>query len=321
MSTELITIEPANAITFFTKENGLSEIVKQVEMEIATFEHDLTTGVGRKRTASLAAKVSKTKVYLDDLGKDLVADWKAKAKVVDSNRKDMRDALDSLRDLARKPLTEWEEEQKRIEAEANAAKEAEELRLKIESDFEIAILMNEKFDRDAEDARKQREEAERIAAELAEKARIEREEQIKREAVEAERLAARKEKEAAEIARLSAIKAKEDAEKARAAAEERAIEQAKQAEAARIAAEEKAKRDAELAAEAAKRAEIARQQAVKEAEDKAIAEREANKAHVAKIRKAAKEALMALCGLSEDDAKAVVMAINNRTIPSVEIRY
>lgn len=128
MSNELIAIEEKNALTVFTQDNGLDEIIKQVEMEVATFEHDLSTGAGRKRTASLANQVARTKTYLDGLGKELVSDWKNKAKVVDANRKAMRDSLDELKVIARKPLTEWEEEQKRIEAEEAARLAAEKLR-------------------------------------------------------------------------------------------------------------------------------------------------------------------------------------------------
>ena len=40
---------------------------------------------------------------------------------MDANRKAMRDSLDELKVIARKPLTEWEEEQKRIEAEGSGA--------------------------------------------------------------------------------------------------------------------------------------------------------------------------------------------------------
>ena len=61
MSNELIAIEEKNALTVFTQDNGLDEIIKQVEMEVATFEHDLSTGAGRKRTASLANQVATNK--------------------------------------------------------------------------------------------------------------------------------------------------------------------------------------------------------------------------------------------------------------------
>lgn len=196
MSKELISIEPKNVLTLFTQENQLDEIIKQIEMEIATFEHDLSNDTRRKKTASLARKVSSTKTYLDDLGKDLVSEWKSKSKVVDANRKQMRDRLDELRDLARKPLTDWEKEQERIKAEEEAKAEAEKLRVQIENDHEIALLMNDKFDRE-------------LAERLAEEKRIEEERQAQLEKERLER-DARIAQEAAERAKQAEIQRQKD---------------------------------------------------------------------------------------------------------------
>lgn len=331
MSNELIVIEPKNVLTVFTESNGLDDIIKQVEMEVMTFEHDLSNDARRKRTASLARKVASTKTYLDGLGKDLVSDWKNKAKVVDANRKLMRDRLDELKEIARKPLTDWENEQAEIEAARIAAEEAEKLRLQIESDHEIALLMNEKFDREAEEARKAAEETERLRKEQEEKERLEREARIAREAKEAaereakereERLIreAKEREEKAERDRLAAIEREKELERQRVEAEERARVQAEEAEKRRIEAEAKAKRDAEEAAERARLAEIQRQKE-QEARIKEEQEaREANKKHIGAIRKAAKESLMSL-GIDEEKAKEIVMAINDGKIANVKINY
>jgi colicin import membrane protein len=210
MSNELVVIEKENVLTVFTKDNGLDDIIKQVEMEVATFDHDLSSEARRKKTASLAYKVSQTKTYLDDLGKNLVSDWKNKAKVVDANRKVMRDRLDELRDLARKPLTEWESEQKRIKEEKRLAEEAEKLSIKIENDHEVGLLMNEKFDREAEEARKAKEEEDRIRLEEEEKAKAEHDRVIAEQA----RLQAEKEaKEREDRLVREAQEAKEQAER------------------------------------------------------------------------------------------------------------
>lgn len=331
MSNELIVIEEKNALTVFTQDNGLDDIIKQVEMEIATFEHDLSTGAGRKRTASLANQVARTKTYLDGLGKDLVSDWKNKAKVVDANRKAMRDSLDELKVIARKPLTEWEEEQKRIEEEEAARLAAEKLREEVERDHEMALLMNAEFDRKAEEERiaAERAEQERLAKEAKERAereaRIAQEakEKAEREAVEREEKLRREAEEAkakAESERLAAIERERKAELDRIAAEERAKAQAEEAERQRVIAEEKAKRDAEEAAERARQAEIQRQKEEQERQRKEQEAREANKRHIGSIRKAAKESLMAL-GLDEEKAKEIVMAIHNGQIANVKINY
>lgn len=331
MSNELVVIEQNNVMSVFTEGDQLDEIIKQVEMEIATFEHDLSTGVGRKRTASLANKVAKTKTYLDSLGKDLVSDWKAKSKVVDGNRKSMRDRLDKLKVIARQPLTEWEEEQARIEEEKRQAEQAKRIAEEIERDHEMALLMDAEFNRKAEEERKAAEEAERIRKEQEEKERLEREARIAQEAKEkAEREAkereerlireAKEREEKAEVERLAAIEREEQAKRDAIAAEERRKLEAEQAEQRRIEAEEKAKRDAEEAAERARQAEIQRQKDEEERQRKEQEAREANKRYIGSIRKAAKESLMAL-GMEEEQAKAVVMAIHNGQIANVKIHY
>lgn len=331
MSNELVVIEPKNVLTLFTESDQLEEIIKQVEMEVATFEHDLSNDARRKKTASLANKVARTKTYLDGLGKDLVSDWKSKAKVVDANRKQMRDRLDELKVIARQPLTEWEEEDARIKAEEAARIEAERIREEIERDHEMALLMDAEFNRKAEESRKAAEEAERIRKEQEEKERLEREARIAQEAKEkAEREAkereerlireAKEREEKAERDRLTAIEREKEQERQRIAAEERAKAQAEEAERQRKLAEEKAKRDAEEAAERARLAEIQRQKDEEDRQRKEQEAREANKRHIGGIRKAAKESLMAL-GMEEEQAKAVVMAIHNGQIANVKIHY
>ncbi|QGF20981.1 fibrinogen binding protein [Vibrio phage Seahorse] len=320
MSNELVAIEPKNVLTLFTETDQLEEIIKQVEMEVATFEHDLSNDARRKKTASLARKVASTKTYLDGLGKDLVADWKAKSKAVDANRKMMRDRLDDLRDKARKPLTDWEEEQKRIEEEKRLAEEAEKLRNQIESDHEIALLLNEKFDRKLEEKRKAEEEAERQRKEAEEKARVERERQIAEEARIKVEQEAKDREERLERERQEAIQREEQAKREAIAAEERRKAQEEENERQRKLAEEKARRDAEEAAERARQAEIKRQHEEQERQRKEQEQREADKRHIGAIRKAAKESLMTL-GLDEQTAREIVLAIHNGQVANVKINY
>lgn len=111
MLNELIVIEEKKALEVFTS-GDIDPIIAQAREIVNNFEHDLSTGTSRAKTASLASKVSKFKVKIDGLGKGLVADWKAKSKAVDESRKKFRDELDVLRDEARKPLTDWENEEK-----------------------------------------------------------------------------------------------------------------------------------------------------------------------------------------------------------------
>jgi hypothetical protein len=108
---ELIKIESVTAVDVF-KNAGLDPLLEQIKEEVRSFVPDLSTVTGRKAIASLAARVAKSKTYLDGLGKDLVADQKATIKTVDAERKRMRDDLDLLKIEARKPLTDWENKEK-----------------------------------------------------------------------------------------------------------------------------------------------------------------------------------------------------------------
>lgn len=92
--TDLVVIEKANAMTVFQSADQIEEILQKVEREVMSFVPDITTAKGRKEIASLAYKVAQTKTYLDGLGKDLVAELKEIPKLIDANRKTVRDRLD-----------------------------------------------------------------------------------------------------------------------------------------------------------------------------------------------------------------------------------
>ncbi|STR94742.1 Uncharacterised protein [Hafnia alvei] len=158
---------------------------------------DLSTKKGRDAIASMAHKVARSKTYIDNAGKDLVAELKALPKQIDESRRLVRERLDALKDEVRRPLTEWEAEQERIKAEEAMNSMHEEALVmnaefdhqraaKIEADHEMALLMNEKIDREREEARQKAEQAkreheERIKREAEEKARREADEAAKRE--------------------------------------------------------------------------------------------------------------------------------------------
>jgi flagellar motility protein MotE (MotC chaperone) len=76
----------------------------------------------------MAHKVARSKTYIDNAGKDLVAELKALPKQIDESRRVVRERLDALKDEVRRPLTEWEAEQERI-----AAEKPEEERLRAEA--------------------------------------------------------------------------------------------------------------------------------------------------------------------------------------------
>lgn len=320
-TTDLVVIEKANALTVFKSADQIEEILQKVEREVMSFVPDVTSAKGRKEIASLAYRVSQTKSYLDGLGKDLVAELKEVPKLIDANRKTVRDRLDALRDKARQPYTDWEAEQERIKAEEEARIAAEKLAAQIESDHEIALLLNEKFDRDAAEAKAE-----------AERQRIAHEEEIKRRAVEQARIEAeqkaQQEREAAARREADLKAAKEKAEADAKAAQERAEREAKEAQerSARLAQE------AREQAEREKRAAIAEEQRktkaaedARLAEEKRIADEAAARAADVKHRKAinnqAKANLIANAGLTEEQAIAVITAIAKGTISAITINY
>lgn len=316
---ELTVVEEKSVMVAFSEDGGLDPVVEEAKKIVSDFEHDMSTAASRKKTASLANKIAKLKTRVDGMGKDLVSDWKSKAKIVDSSRKKMRDELDELKVVARKPLSDWEAE----EEERKAVEAAKKLQEEIDTQHEMALLMDEKFNREAEEAAA---ELARVAAEEAEKAEAERlanEKRIAEEAAERARIkaeqAAKEAQEKAEREKQAAIDAAEKAKRDAIAAEERAKAQAELAEKQRIQAEELAKQDVIDAAERARKREVARKQA-EEAEAKEAADaREANKVHVGKIRKAAKLELMKYT--DEESAKKIVMAISRAEIPRVSIAY
>lgn len=216
-STNLVVIEKTNVMQVFTVEGEIDPILEKITREVKGLVFDLSTAKGRKDCASAAYKVAQCKTYLDGLGKDLVTEMKELPKKVDESRRKVREYLDALRDEVRQPLTMWEEEQARTEAEAKAKREAEELAKQVETDHEIALLMNREFDCERKEAAERAEQARieherKIAEAAAEKARKDAEEQAERAKLESERLA-KAEREAAEQRERDAKLAQERAER------------------------------------------------------------------------------------------------------------
>ncbi|MBX4822030.1 hypothetical protein C2U62_24685 [Klebsiella michiganensis] len=318
---DLVVIEKKNAMAVFTNNDQLDPLIELIEKEARSLVPDVTTKKGRDAIASMAHKVARSKTYIDNAGKDLVAELKALPKQIDESRRVVRERLDALKDEVRRPLTEWEAEQERIKAEeAMNALHAEalemnikfdqELAAKFEADHEMALLMNDAFDREQADK----------AAE-AERQRIAHEEEIKRLAAaaaarEVEQRAQREREEAAH--REAVLKA-----------------QAEQAERDRIAAEQKAEADKQAAIEAERRKaqeeadrirrEAEQREQARLAEEKRKADEQARREADVKHRKAVGvevvKALMANTSLTRDQAIEVLTAVKDGRIPHTGISY
>lgn len=100
---------------------NVEKILAAVESRALAESPDLSTAKGRQAVASLAFRVARSKTFLDNLGKDLVADWKKQAADVDALRRIIRDRMDALKEEVRAPLTQWEEAEKERKRRVDAA--------------------------------------------------------------------------------------------------------------------------------------------------------------------------------------------------------
>lgn len=318
---DLVVIEKKNAMAVFTNNDQLDPLIEAIEKEARSLVPDVTTKKGRDAIASMAHKVARSKTYIDNAGKDLVAELKALPKQIDESRRVVRERLDALKDEVRRPLTEWEAEQERIKAEeAMNALHAEalvmneefdrKLAARIESGHEMALLMNDAFDRV---------QAEKKAE--AERQLIAREEEIKRLAEEKAKREA-EERHRAELEAAARREAEERAAKER--AERERIEGIQRAEREKQAAIEAERRKAQEEADRIRREAEQREQA-RLAEEKRKADEQARREADVKHRKTVGtdivKALVANTSLTRDQAIEVLTAIKDGRIPHTGINY
>jgi hypothetical protein len=354
MDSEIVSVQQGSALEVFKDASFVEGLLDQIERAVMSQAvDDVLTAKGRKEIASVAHRVARTKTYLDGIGKELVAELKVLPALIDSNRKLIRDRLDGLKDKVRKPLTDWEDELKRIEQRKQDIAQAitdiqgrPSLLIGLSADQMSAVIsgftkpspegFDERYSEAIEahnsslaqcnelyEARKLLEAREREEYEkkVAEDARIkaEQEAQAAIKKAEDERLAAEAEAKArVEQAEARAKKAEED----RLAAEEKArnekIEAEKRAENERIAAEQRAKKAAEEAA-AQERARAEEQKRVEALEK---ARREADIAHRREVNNAVFNSILSLdIGLTEEQVKLLIVAVAKGKVDHVKIEY
>ena len=253
----VIVSDNGNLQQFFADGENLQKVADRIESMARNLVADTSTKEGISQIKTAARQIASVKKKVDDLGKAVVAELKALPKVIDKNRADFRERMENLQEEIRRPVTEIEEREKAIDDIKGthfncAACNSEELAAKIAEleahrenitpeiwkeshdavlkayDSEIAALATmrdaaakrEAEQRELEELRKKKEEAERII----------RENKIKEEAE-------RKAREEAE-ARAAAEKARLEREKAE------AERKAEEAEKRRVEAEERARREA-----------------------------------------------------------------------------
>jgi septal ring factor EnvC (AmiA/AmiB activator) len=306
---------------------------------------DISTDKGRKRIASLAAKVSRSKTAVEKPGRDYLKRLKEQPKVVEAELRRFVTECDRLRDEVRRPLTEWENAEKLrtealqqrltnlraladvIDLSGNCLPSTD-IQERIQEAKSVALDESwqeyaaeagvakdstiQKLEESLAVAQKREHEAaelERLRKEAEEKARIEREENIRREAAEQARLEAEQK-----------AKAEIDAA-ARLAAEEKA--RAEVAERQRIEAEQRARREKEEAvAEERRRQEEAEKARLKE--QKRIADEEARRAADKEHRRTVNRRVIAdliAQGIPEEFAQKAMLAIAGGKVQDAYIKY
>ncbi|HEI6782557.1 hypothetical protein [Yersinia enterocolitica] len=297
----VIDIKPESYPTLYVT-NGLDKYLSQIRQAVNEVP-DVTTAKGRARIASLAASASRSKTAIEKPGREYLRHLKEQPKIIEAELRRFVIECDEIRDETRRPLTEWEAEQERLKLEAEAKKKAEELAAEIEVAHEMALLMNDAFDRaqadkKAEDERLQKEHDDRIAAEAV--AKVKRDADLAAEQAERDRVALAVK---AEQDKKDAIdKAERDKQEAISAEQRKAQE-----EADRIKREVQQKEDARLAEE-------------KRIADEAAA-RAANEAHRKTVGTAVVNGLIEHAGLTREQAIATLCAIKDSKIPHTNIHY
>lgn len=354
-STALVTIQQESALDVFKSAEKLQDVLDQVR-QLATegFTADPDTAEGRALIKAQAYKVTRTKTAIEAAGKALADELKALPKLIDANRKTASEYLAALAEEIRKPVTEYEAEQKRIKAEKAAAeaaiaarkaaiqdaidsitrapldligKPSTAIRARLEEleaypptaeDFDDRVAeAQERWTASTAQLLQMAEQAE--ALEATERDRIEREAAARAQEEERQRAerAAAQAAQAAEQRIIDARLAAARQEDERKAAEERAARA--EAENKRLQ-EEAAQREAQAAQQAAdaERKRIADEQ---EAQRSADAKRAADIEHGKAIRNNAVNCLVTHVGLTITQAREVVKAIAKGQIDNVAISY
>lgn len=350
---DIVATVEANPVSVLTDETLYSAFYNHVKAEVEAFEPNLATVSSRKEIASLAYKVTRTKTAIDNAGKKLNEDARAKINAVDAQRRKVREDFDALAELARKPLTDWEkQEEARVEYCKSFIRAIEDcgngliggesypfpiLLRELEEKIVITSELGE-FEDQARVAHRialdkvktafeahmkaeaDRIELEKLRAEKEERDRIEAErleaERLAKEAAERERVEKERQAKAEEEYKANVARAAEEARLAEIAKAKAEQERVEREAAAKVAA---AEAEARAVKEKAEREERDRQEAIERTKREEAA-RQADREHRGNIMGEAKSALIE-AGADEDLAKKIVLAIVAGEVPHVTLRF
>lgn len=360
--TELAAVPPKEtALAVFSAEKGLEPWLQKIRDEVRAFVPDTSTAKGRAAIASIAHKVAKSRTALDDAGKKLVAELKEVPKLIDAERKRMRESLEALQEEVRRPLNEWQAAEdarvaqhqaviKHIENTDTAGMSAALIGAKIQDLDSCEINQElEEFEADAHRAkaasliilRQAMQDQEKLEAEQAELIKLRAEKEAQDQKARETRIA----QEATDKARIEAeqkAQRERDAEAKRAADEKAAAEKrendlrlaaaeserkAEQARREKIESDQRAERERKEAAErqekAVEEARIAEQKRADAAAAEIVRQQEARAADTAHKSKIMGEAKVVIMSMNvtEELAKALVMKICRGEVPNITINF
>ena len=321
-------------VSAFRTPGGTAELFERIAQEARSHVPDVTTKKGRDQIGSLALKISKSKTFIEKCGKELVAEQKAQIKLIDDDRIATVKKFDELRNEILAPRDAWEQAEKdRVVKHEGDIAEIKRIALAVSEWDSISIknalndLENKVIDSSFEEYEEQAKLAKFETLEVLRKALIAREkyeaEQAELERLRQAEILRQQQEREAQIAREAAEKATREAEeKARFEAErvQREKAESEQREARLKAEKEAAELRAQQAAENERKRIEAEQFAQAEAARKAKEARLANVEHRKQICSEALKGLTDL-GLSVDQGKAVLNAINKGLVPHVSIKF
>lgn len=317
----LIQLSDEGAHVAFTQAEPvvLQKLLDMIEGHIDAFPGgDVATPEGRESIRAFAFRVTKSKTFLEGLGKKVADDVKKLPKVVDANRRMISEKIEGWRDELRQPLTDWEAAEKArvdrhmgnvqtcIDASA-ASGSAEHLRALLARVNAVEVS----------------EEACEEFLDSYQRSKADAVDYLTRQIAEAERAEA----ERAELEALRKEKAERDAaDAARKAEEERKAREAKIAEEAARAAEERVRKEAEenqlrAVEEAERRGRKAAMETMPAAAQAAPVASNPDRDFQAQVNRQVAAAIMDAALITEAAAKKVVAAIVKGAIPNVSISY
>jgi len=310
-TTEIVKTETLDPGQFFAPGSGaVDEVLARVREHTEKIIEDPNTIEGRKAIVTMAREVSSLKAAIEKKGREELKRLKASVKPIEANVRAWVQGMDSIRDDARRPVTEIEDAE-RAEAERQREKAAEEERKRQED-----LDRREKELKEAEaklkrqqDAIKQQQEAKRMAEAQAKEAKKRAEQEAK--------LKAQRVKEAADRKLRQAQVAEQRAKLA-------AVEAEEKARAEKVLAEQRAEAEKQAAIEAEReriRIEAEERAAVEALEAEVVRRRQEDIEHREQVKREASEDLGACLGVSAASVATIIALIERGQIRHITLNF